>query len=59
MVRAMSAELIAIRDALKCGCCGETFKGTDSQARRVKYEYKTAYCSKVCRRKATKRMGAI
>jgi hypothetical protein len=55
----MTKELIAIRDALKCGCCEKTFKGTDSQARRVKYEHSTVYCSKACRRVAMRKMGFV
>lgn len=47
----MNAELVAIRDALVCGCCGTVFKGSDSQARKVKYEKLTVYCSKFCRAK--------
>lgn len=47
----MNAELIAIRDSLVCGCCGTVFKGSDSQARKVKYEKLVVYCSKPCRAK--------
>lgn len=45
----INAELIAIRDSLVCGNCNTVFKGTDSQARKVKYEKQTVYCSKQCR----------
>jgi hypothetical protein len=45
----MNAELIAIRDNLVCGHCSCVFKGSDSQARKVKYERLTVYCSAACR----------
>lgn len=45
----MSAELLAIRDNLKCGFCENTFIGSDSQAWKVKYEKRTVFCSKECR----------
>lgn len=45
----MNAELCAIRDSLTCGHCGCTFRGSDSQAWKVKYEKKTVYCSDACR----------
>jgi len=46
MAKPLSDELAAIRDSLVCGYCSATFKGSDSQARRVKYEHSTVYCSK-------------
>lgn len=52
MAKFMNAELYAIRDALTCGHCGCTFQGSDSQARKVKYEKKTVYCSDACRHAA-------
>jgi hypothetical protein len=48
-VKHMSAELIAIRDSLKCGHCEAIFKGSDSQAFKVKYEKTVVYCSVICR----------
>lgn len=45
----MNAELEALRDNLECGHCGAKFKGTDSQARKVKYEKRVVYCSSTCR----------
>lgn len=45
----MNAELEAIRDNLSCAHCGARFKGSDSQARKVKYESRVVYCSKACR----------
>lgn len=52
MAKFMSAELIRIRDSLSCGHCGCTFRGSDSQAWKVKYEKKTVYCSDACRKVA-------
>lgn len=46
----MNAELIALRDSLTCGHCGCTFKGSDSQAWKVKYEKRDVYCSDICRK---------
>lgn len=48
----MNAELEAIRDNLECGHCKARFKGSDSQAWKVKYEQRTTYCSDVCRKAA-------
>lgn len=45
----MNAELEALRDNLECGHCGAKFKGSDSQARKVKYEKRVVYCSGTCR----------
>jgi hypothetical protein len=45
----MNAELEAIRDNLECGHCRAKFKGSDSQARKVKYEKRVVYCSVTCR----------
>ena len=49
----MNAELEAIRDNLECGHCGARFKGSDSQARKVKYEKQAVYCSATCRAAAS------
>lgn len=56
MSRWMNAELIAIRDSLTCGHCGSIFRGSDSQAWKVKYEKKggAVYCSDVCRQAAVR-----
>lgn len=51
MPRFMNAELEALRDNLECGHCGAKFKGSDSQAWKVKYERRTVYCSDVCRKR--------
>jgi len=56
MAKFMNAELCAIRDALTCGHCGCTFKGSDSQAWKVKYEKKTVYCSDACRHAAMRNL---
>ena len=48
----MNAELEALRNNLECGHCGAKFKGTDSQARKVKYEKRVVYCSGTCRQAA-------
>ena len=53
MPRFMNAELEALRDNLECGHCGAKFKGSDSQAWKVKYERRTVYCSDVCRKAAS------
>lgn len=45
----MNVELEAIRDNMKCGHCGTKFKGSNSQARKVKYENRVVYCSSTCR----------
>lgn len=45
----MNAELKNIRDNLVCGHCQSVFQGTDSQARKVKYENRITYCSLACR----------
>lgn len=45
----MNVKLAAIRDNLECGHCGAKFKGSDSQARKVKYEKRIVYCSAACR----------
>lgn len=44
-----NAELQNIRDNLRCGHCKAVFKGSDSQARKVKYEKKTVFRSDACR----------
>ena len=49
----MNAELEALRANLECGHCGAKFKGSDSQARKVKYEERVVYCSGICRSAAT------
>ncbi len=49
MSKFMNSELIAIRDNLVCGHCHALFKGSDSQAWKVKYEKQNVYCSSVCR----------
>ena len=49
----MNVELEALRDNLECGHCGAKFKGSDSQARKVKYEKRVVYCSGTCRMAAT------
>ena len=45
----MNAELVKIRDNLVCGHCECKFVGSDSQARKVKYEACIVYCSSTCR----------
>lgn len=50
----MNAELESIRDNLRCGHCEAIFKGSDSQARKVKYERGVVYCSTICRHAALK-----
>lgn len=45
--------LEALRDNLECGHCGAKFKGSDSQARKVKYEKRVVYCSGTCRMAAS------
>lgn len=50
----MNAELITIRDSLRCGHCSSIFRGSDSQAWKVKYEKRTVYCSSICRSAATR-----
>lgn len=45
----MNSELEKLRDSLLCGHCNAKFKGSDSQARKVKYEHRIVYCSGVCR----------
>lgn len=45
----MNKELIKIRDNLNCNYCSCKFKGSDSQAWKVKYEKRNVYCSKECR----------
>ena len=52
MPKFMNAELEAIRDNLKCGHCSSVFKGSDSQAWKVKYEKRITYCSTACRQAA-------
>lgn len=59
MVGFLNAELIAIRDNMTCCECGESFVGTDSQARKLKYDKRKAYCSKVCSRLVTNRKRAL
>lgn len=49
----MNAELEAIRLNLICTHCQVSFQGTDSQARKVKYEKAKVYCSSICRSTAT------
>ena len=49
MAKFMNDELIAIRDSLCCGHCESVFKGSDSQAWKVKYEKQTVYCCATCR----------
>lgn len=45
----MNAELIAIRDNLRCSNCLSLFQGSDSQAWHVKYEKQRVFCSEACR----------
>lgn len=52
MPKFMNAELERIRDSLTCGHCAAIFKGSDSQAWKVKYEKKVVYCSTTCRHAA-------
>ena len=52
MTKFMNAELVAIRDSLRCGHCQGIFQGSDSQAWKVKYEERTVYCSPTCRHAA-------
>lgn len=47
-----ATKLTALRSNLVCGHCGAKFTGSDSQARKVKYERLTVYCSDTCRRAA-------
>lgn len=50
MTKFMNDELRRIRDNLVCSHCSEAFVGTDSQARKIKYEnQKRVFCSKDCR----------
>lgn len=49
-----NAEIERIRDNLRCGHCEAVFKGSDSQARKVKYENRTVYCSAICRHASLK-----
>ncbi len=49
----INAELEVLRDNLECGHCAAKFKGSDSQARKVKYEKRVVYCSGTCRAAAT------
>lgn len=49
----MNAELESLRDNLECGHCSAKFKGSDSQARKVKYENRVVYCSGTCRMAAS------
>ena len=51
----MNAELVRIRDNLICGHCAAIFRGSDSQARHVKYEQCKAYCSDACRHAALRK----
>lgn len=53
----MNAELESIRDNLQCGHCEAIFKGSDSQARKVKYEGRIVYCSAACRAAAMSQRG--
>lgn len=54
MAKFMNAELIAIRDALQCAHCRAIFKGSDSQAWKVRYEKQAVYCSLTCRKAGVK-----
>lgn len=45
----MNAELENIKNNLKCSHCGSIFQGSNSQARHVKYEKLSVYCSPACR----------
>ena len=54
----MNADLEKLRDNLECGHCFSRFKGSDSQARKVKYENRTVYCSAACRIAAFQRAAA-
>lgn len=49
----MNAELEALRINLKCGHCESKFQGVDWQARKVKYEQRTVYCSDTCSKAAS------
>ena len=55
----MNQELINIRDNLSCGHCCAVFVGSNSQARKVKYEKKTVYCSKICRVAALRKKFSV
>lgn len=55
MAKFMNAELQAIRDNLRCGHCSSCFKGSDSQAWKVKYDKSTVYCSSICRTAAMRK----
>jgi len=44
----MNDELLRIKESLTCGHCSAVFIGSDSQARKVKYEQRTVYCSDTC-----------
>lgn len=46
----MNQELERIRQHLECGHCRAVFSGSDSQARKVKYEGRVVYCSVTCRK---------
>lgn len=53
MPKFMNAELESLRDNLECGHCHAKFKGSDSQAWKVKYEKRVVYCSSTCRMAAS------
>ncbi len=46
----MNDELRTLKCNLVCGYCKNIFTGTDSQARKVKYEKRVVYCTTACRR---------
>lgn len=50
----MNAELQRIRENLRCAHCESVFVGSESQARKVKYESAIVYCSAVCRAAAAR-----
>jgi len=45
----MNDELKALKENLFCEWCSKRFTGSDSQARKVKYENQKVYCTKECR----------
>ncbi len=53
----MNAELEALRSNLECGHCRAKFSGSDSQARKVRYEKRVVYCSGTCRSAACSKKG--
>lgn len=52
----MNDELRLLRDNLSCAHCDCIFSGSNSQARKVKYEHLHVYCSAACRHAAQRQM---